>query len=348
MRVTCLINHYDYGAFVGEAIASVLAQTRAPDEILVVDDGSHEPHLSEVRAAAATSSRVVLIEKHNGGQLSCFEAGLERSSGDVVFFLDADDRWRPEYVERVVALLERRPDIGFVAAHHLQLDADGAVRGEALPSRELGYSVALCLARGGAWVGAPTSCLAIRRSVIERIFPVPNASAWQVCADEALVYGSSMVGARKYFLGEPLVEYRVHGANSFHGRKDSAERAYMRRLEGRRLTEALRQRCSLPSTLVDILHYEFQTIESPTQEEYAHYRRAVLNSTATLRRKVRILFALWRVYRFPRNDRPQPNSIASRVKDSPPTAAAASCDTESHHFYPFSSAVRPSRRPDSG
>ncbi|MEZ6015076.1 MAG: glycosyltransferase family 2 protein [Planctomycetota bacterium] len=303
MRVTCLINHYNYGEFVGEALASVVGQTRALDEVILVDDGSQEPHLAQVRAAVAGLPGVRLIEKPNEGQLSCFQVGLEASTGDVVFFLDADDRWRPGYVEAVLALLERRPDIGFVATNNTDFFTDGTARVEARASRDLGYSVVLCLARGGAWIGAPTSCLAMRREVLEQIFPVPNPRAWRVCADEALVYGSSMVGARKYFLGEPLVEYRVHDNNRFFGRKDSPERAYSRRIEGRRLTEHLRLRLSLPATLADLAHYEFRTLEAPTREDYRRYQSSVLSASIPLRRKLRVLFALFRAYHFGRNQR---------------------------------------------
>jgi glycosyltransferase involved in cell wall biosynthesis len=300
MKVSCLVNHFDYGPYVGEAIRSVLGQTRMPDEIILVDDGSNEPHLTQVREAAATSNRVRLIEKPNGGQLSCFDTGLSACTGDVVFFLDADDRWKPEYIAIVLRLLEGRPDIGFVVTNHEIFHADGGIRSQALPSRDLGYSVALCLAQGGAWVGGPTSCLAIRRSVLDQIFPVPNDKAWRICADEALVYGSSLAAVRKYFLGDLLVEYRVHDANAFFGKRDTPERAFQRRLEGRRLTEFLRNRFSLPISLVDILHHEFRTIERPTREEYKQYRRAVLSSNASLRKKLHLMTALFRAYHLTR------------------------------------------------
>ena len=296
MRVACLINHFNYGPFIGEAVASVLAQTRVPDEIVIIDDGSKEPHLSAVREAARLSPKITLIEKANGGQASCFEAGVQQSTGEVVFFLDADDRWRPKYVETVLTLLGKRPDVGFVAANHAELFADGTTREQAFPSRDRGHSLILCLELGSAWVGARTSCLAIRREVLDDIFPLPSARAWRVCADEALVYGASMVGARKYLVGEPLVEYRVHGNNSWCGTKDSPERAYARRLEGRRLVETLRLRMSLPISLASMAHYEFRTIERPTREDYLGYRRMVLRSNLALRPKISVLGKLFHAY----------------------------------------------------
>ena len=54
-RVSCLINHYNYGAYVEEAVASVLAQTHAVDEVVLVDDGSDPDHLEAARREAASS-----------------------------------------------------------------------------------------------------------------------------------------------------------------------------------------------------------------------------------------------------------------------------------------------------
>jgi glycosyltransferase involved in cell wall biosynthesis len=298
MRVTCLINHYNYGEFLLEALDSVLAQTRVPDEVIVVDDGSAPEHLEFVRRVGRSSERVRIVEKSNGGQASCFEAGFAEATGDIVFFLDADDRWLPDYVAAVVGVFAMRPDVDFVATGRVLFDREGMRDGTRKESRYRGHSVVLCLESGGAWMGETTSCLAIRRQVLARIFPLPNPSGWRVCADEALVYGSSMVGARKYFLGEPLVEYRVHGDNAWYGKRDSPERAFSRRLEGRRLTEALRLRMSLPASLADMAHYEFRTIERPTRSEYRAYQRLVLRSTISWRRKLRVWSGIFFTYRL--------------------------------------------------
>lgn len=292
MQISCLINHYNYGAFVGEAIDSVLAQTRAVDEMILVDDGSRSVDLEAVREAAERSSRVRLIEKENGGQLSCFQVGVQESAGELVFFLDADDRWEPEYVERCLDIFMQRPDVDFICTHDKKLYPDGRLDGEVLPSRDLGYSAARCLERGGAWVGAPTSCLSMRRRVLDRIFPVSDDSAYRICADEVLVYGSSLVGARKYFLGEPLIQYRVHGTNAFFGQGDKPERAYLRRLHGRVLVESTRRRMGLPASLMDIAHYEYRTIQSPTRGEFGEYRGLVWKSDLSFWRRLRIVTGL--------------------------------------------------------
>lgn len=298
MRAACLINHFQYGEFVGEAIDSVAAQTRPLDEIIVVDDGSSSDHLAKLREAAGKHANVHLIEKENGGQLSCFEAGIAASTADVVFFLDADDAWQPTYVERVLRLLDERSDVDFVQTAERRLFEDGRVETSPGPGRDLGISLVRSLQSGGSWGGQPTSCLAIRRWVLDRIFPLPDAFTWRTCADEALVYGSSLAGARKYWLGEPLVDYRVHGANGFYGRPYDAADRLERGTNVLRLVEVMRERAHLPPSLAHLAHHEFRTIEAPDRRDYKEYVRLVAASDLPRHRKRRLRLALLGWYWF--------------------------------------------------
>ncbi len=296
----CLINHYQYGAFVGEAIRSVLDQTHALDEIILVDDGSEDGSLEVLRRICSQYPKVRLIAKGNGGQLSCFQSGLDASTADLVFFLDADDVWEPGYVEAVVALLERRPDVDFVATNERRFFEDGRSEVTEAPDRDLGYSIAQSLVGGGTFVGQPTSCLAIRRGILDQIFPLDGARGWRTCADEALVYGSSLVGAHKYFLGAPLVRYRIHGDNHFFGREYDPKDRLLRSLEVHRLVETLRKRHDLPESLASLSHHEFRTIENPTRAEYRAYRRLIAGSDLLPHRRRRVAWAVWLWYRFRR------------------------------------------------
>jgi hypothetical protein len=210
----------------------------------------------------------------------------------LVFFLDADDLWNPQYVERCLQLYRNLPHIDFVATHYRKIGNVSAPESQPPPSRDLGYSVARCLEAGGSWVGAPTSCISMRRSILDRIFPVRDDSAYRICADEVLVYGASLAGARKYFFGEALVLYRIHGNNADFGIKDTPERAYLRRLRSRTFLEQMRLRLGLPQSLIDTAHYEFQTLEQPARKVYKEYRSLVLRSHLNWLRKLRIYWGL--------------------------------------------------------
>src|SRR5207302_4981495 len=83
-----VVNNHNYERFVGEAVESALAQTYPHTEVVVVDDGSTDGSRDVLERFRGD---IQLVLKPNGGQRSAFNAGLERSSGDLVCFLDADD-----------------------------------------------------------------------------------------------------------------------------------------------------------------------------------------------------------------------------------------------------------------
>jgi glycosyltransferase involved in cell wall biosynthesis len=108
--VSAVIPVYNNELFVAEAIESVLAQTYSPVECLVIDDGSTD-RSSEI--AASYGSSVTVIRKENGGVGRARNLGAERARGKYVAFLDADDVWLPEKLERQMALFEADPGLGF-------------------------------------------------------------------------------------------------------------------------------------------------------------------------------------------------------------------------------------------
>lgn len=298
LTTACLINHFDYEQFIGEAVDSVTSQSLALDEIIVVDDGSSPAGLRGARDACHGHPQVRLIEKENGGQLTCFQTGLDATSADIVFFLDADDLWHTDYVESIVRVFEERPDVDVVECNDRRVYSDGRIEIVERPSRNLGYSVVRSLASGGTWALQSTSCIAMRRATLDMIFPLTGFEGWRTCADEALVIGSSIVGAFKYFVGTPLVDYRIHGDNLFQGHEYCPQDRLTRGVELLRLVEFLRLRQTLPTSLAHVAHHEFRTIESPTKAEYTAYRRLVKASQLPPHRRRRAALAIWGWYRL--------------------------------------------------
>lgn len=297
MRTGCLINHYNYGRFVGEALEGALGQTRPLDEVVLVDDGSSDGSRDVVIGLARHEPRLKLLLQANAGQLSCFNAAFAASSADVLFFLDADDVWEPDYVAAALDVFTRRPEIDFVACQHARLGPDGGVAPRAAGDRDLGYSVLRTLALR-RWVGAPTSCLSIRRSLLERFLPLPLEPDWRTRADDCLVYGASIAGGRKYFLGRPLVRYRIHGANAYQGLGPDARVDYRRRLAVNRLLAHLVAQMGYGPGLDDHAHREFRTIERPTRREFRDYRRIAWRSGRPLGRRAAMVLSMAAFYWF--------------------------------------------------
>ncbi len=106
--VSVVIPAYNAQGCVGGAIRSVLAQTHPVREIIVVDDGSQDATASVVRGFAAP---VRYLHQPNAGVSAARNRGVREASGDWVAFLDADDHWLPEKLDRQMELLQTRPDL---------------------------------------------------------------------------------------------------------------------------------------------------------------------------------------------------------------------------------------------
>ena len=109
--ISVVIPAYNAGKFIGEALASALAQTRPAAEIIVVDDGSAD---GTAAAARACGSPVRLIQNsENLGVGASRNRGVQASRGEYVAYLDADDKWRPNHLANLGALLDANPRVGF-------------------------------------------------------------------------------------------------------------------------------------------------------------------------------------------------------------------------------------------
>jgi glycosyltransferase involved in cell wall biosynthesis len=207
---TVLIDTYNYGHYVEEAVSSVLAQDFPAEEreILVVDDGSTDDTAERLRKFG---DAIRYLQKPNGGQASAFNYGFERARGDVVALLDADDIWLPEKLRQLHQAFEKNPSAGMLY-HRLywwngadEISDDRyfvAVSGRVPESRSalLQYPI------------ASTSCLAFRRATLEKLLPVPEQLRSQADAylTALIIFVAPVIAMTKY-----LGKYRLHATNLF-------------------------------------------------------------------------------------------------------------------------------------
>ncbi len=120
--VTVLIDTYNYGRFIEDAIESVLSQDYPTDqvEVLVVDDGSTDGTAERVKKY---SSKINYFYKPNGGQASAFNLGCRHAKGEIVALLDADDYFLPGKIRRVAEEFQKHPDVGMIYHRLERLDA---------------------------------------------------------------------------------------------------------------------------------------------------------------------------------------------------------------------------------
>jgi glycosyltransferase involved in cell wall biosynthesis len=213
--VSIIVNNYNYGRFLADAIDSALQQTYRNIEVIAVDDGSTDTSCAVIEGYA---DRIIPVLKPNGGQASAFNAGFERSRGEIVIFLDADDRLAPQIAERVVAAFGAEPQLAKVQYRLAVIDADSTPTGaikppmqQPLPNGNLRQDV-LRFADDIPWL--PTSGNAFAAAVLRRIFPVPEP-IYRICADYYLSNLPPLFGTVRS-LEEVGGFYRVHAANNHH------------------------------------------------------------------------------------------------------------------------------------
>jgi glycosyltransferase involved in cell wall biosynthesis len=121
-RVSVLMPCFNHGAFIGEAIDSVLAQTFQDFEIIVVDDGSTDPSTQDTLSKLSTPRTTVLTTR-NQGLPSARNHAARHASGALFCALDADDKLASTWLEQAVKTLDQRADVSFVS-HWLETFGD--------------------------------------------------------------------------------------------------------------------------------------------------------------------------------------------------------------------------------
>jgi glycosyltransferase involved in cell wall biosynthesis len=203
MRLSIVINNYNYRQFVGQAIESALAQTHPDTEVIVVDDGSTD---GSVEVLQAYAGRFKLICQANGGQGAAYNTGLAQASGQVVMFLDADDWLYPEAAAKVVAMWHE----GVSKVQFLLdlVDRDGQAMGRQVP-RHMHDRDALALLKDfGAYGSPPGSGNAYAADFLARVMPMDEA-LWRTAADSVPILLAPAYGEVRS-LPMALGAYRQH------------------------------------------------------------------------------------------------------------------------------------------
>lgn len=124
LYVSIIIPAYNAGAFLTDAVNSALNQTYPFIEVIIVDDGSTDTTYHIADKLAQQDPRVQVIHKANAGQSSARNAALKIATGEYISFLDADDTFLPDKIEKQLDFLEDHPEYDLVYSDHYDTDTD--------------------------------------------------------------------------------------------------------------------------------------------------------------------------------------------------------------------------------
>ncbi len=225
MRVSIALCTFDGAKHLGEQLASYLAQTRLPDELVVADDGSTDETQAILQGFAASAPfpvRLLPPSERPLGVTANFERALAACDGDVLFPSDQDDVWLPGKLERMLRPFAT-PGVGLVCGDAELVDGAGRPLGAGLWST-LGFSArrrrqvqegrAFEVLLKAPFVSGMSS--AVRRSLVDRARPFP--AAWVF--DGWLGLWAAAISSVAIVEG-PVVRYRQHGANQIGARQRS-------------------------------------------------------------------------------------------------------------------------------
>jgi hypothetical protein len=231
LAVDIVIDNYNYGRFLPDAIESACAQTHPKVSVTVVDDGSSDGSRELLDEYA---ERVTVVLKENGGQASALNAGAELCRGDVVMFLDADDTLHPGAAAEVAAAFAADPEIVKVQFRTAVIDAAGQPTGAIKPAPHLpmpsGDLRQAELASPYDLVWMATSANAFRTDALRRILPIPEGQ-FRTCADWYLVHLTALLGP-VVSLDSVAGSYRVHGANNYEPQAAELDLGHLRETIG--------------------------------------------------------------------------------------------------------------------
>ncbi len=203
--VSVIIPCYNHAQFLAHAIESVLAQSYSNFELTVVDDGSTDGTAEVVRRY----SSVHYVYQENAGRSIARNTGLLQSRGELVVFLDADDRLLPHALEAGINCMHEHPECAFVSGHCRLIDSKGAI----LPSPRqprIGREHYLKLLRGGSYIWCPAIVLYQKRifdfvhGFDPALMPVEDYDLYLRITKDFPVYSHNRV----------IAEYRQHRSNT--------------------------------------------------------------------------------------------------------------------------------------
>ncbi|MCI7411051.1 glycosyltransferase family 2 protein [Helicobacter bilis] len=288
-QVEIIISLYNYAEYISECILSVIKQDYPHILIHVVDDGSSDDSVRIVQDYCRQYANIRLTTKANGGQLSAFNAGFIHLDGksEIVFFLDADDYMREGYIKKAVeTFLESQCDMLFCDLFIMQ---DGKISdgdNEVLPYGDLGFSI-FDTYFNGSYYGHSTSTIAITKQMLSRILPLSLENEWRIRADDCIIYGAALVGAKIFHLDFKGIYYRVHSNNNHCGKTFSSKYEFHRALSVQKLFSTLLERHKIS------LHYSLFCAEIDSKPSDLLYRYKKMIRATDFK-----YFQKWRAYKI--------------------------------------------------
>jgi glycosyltransferase involved in cell wall biosynthesis len=198
---------YNHGQYIAQTIESIHNGSYVDYEIIIVDDGSADPHTHQVLAQLAEHPKVKVLRQPNSGPAKARNTGIAQAQGEFLFFVDADNWAMPTYIEQGVAVLQANPSVAVVYADAL-LVGEKDKRWEAATQGNLWKSRPFDLAKleEGNFID---NCTVVRKLAIDQVGGYETNREIQGWEDWELWLRVAGAGWQFFYLDKPLFHYRT-------------------------------------------------------------------------------------------------------------------------------------------
>jgi glycosyltransferase involved in cell wall biosynthesis len=207
-RVSVCMAAFNGGKYIEIQLRSILSQLGTADEVVIVDDCSHDDTVARIRGMQ--DRRIHLIQHTaNQGVVATVEDALRLAKGDILFLSDDDDIWAETKVRRFLEVFHDSPDVQIVTSRVRLIDENGNPYTDDRITRK-GHFLA------GFWWNVyknhyQGSAMAIRASLLEQVLPFPVQPPF--LHDAWIGTRNAIVGGKTGFIEEELLFYRRHSNN---------------------------------------------------------------------------------------------------------------------------------------
>lgn len=198
--VSVIMPCYNMASYVSDSIKSVIAQTYPHWELLIVDDASSDETVNIIKSYAQADSRIKFaIKKQNSGISDTRNQCIQMAQGQFLAFLDADDIWHPEKLEKQLSFMLAK-NIGFTYSTYDWIDEDGRIMNKFINTiGNLDYKTYL----RNTIIGCST--VMVNKAITGDVF-VPK---FRTSEDTATWLDILRKGLMAYAIDESLVSYRI-------------------------------------------------------------------------------------------------------------------------------------------